>query len=147
MDQRARGAGAHLALVEGEHHEALDRLVQKLVVGGSHVRQEDVRALAAQLECDRDDVLAGVLHDQPAGGGLPGERHLRHPRTGGQRLAGLHAEAVDHVEHPPRQQVRDQLDHLEDRRGRLLGRLEHHAVAGRERRAKPTTLPVAPGFA
>src|SRR3712207_8255048 len=49
------------------------------------VVEEDVRALAAQLQGDRDQVLRGVLHDQPPGGGLAGERHLGHPVRAGDR--------------------------------------------------------------
>ena len=51
-----------------------------------------------------------------------------------QRLAGLDAEAVDDVEHAGRQEVGDQLHQHQDAERRLLGRLEHDAVAGGERR-------------
>ena len=51
----------------------------------------------------------------------------------GQRLAGLDAEALHHVDHAARQDVGDQLHERHDRHRRLLGRLEHHAVSGRER--------------
>ena len=46
-------AGADLALVEGEHGEAFERLVQEVVVGGADVVEEDVRALAAEFQRDR----------------------------------------------------------------------------------------------
>ena len=36
------GAGAHLALVEGEHREAFERLLREVVVRRDHVREEDV---------------------------------------------------------------------------------------------------------
>jgi hypothetical protein len=42
---RARGAGADLALVEGERHQPLDGLVEELVVGIGEVLEEDVRLL------------------------------------------------------------------------------------------------------
>ncbi len=58
---------------------------------------------------------------------------LRDPRAGGQRLAGLDAEAVDDVEHARRQQVGDQLDEHVDRRRGLLGGLEHDGVARGQR--------------
>jgi hypothetical protein len=58
------------------------------------------------------------------------------PRSAGQRLAGLDAEAVDDVEHARRQQVADQLGEQQDRRGGLLGGLEDDAVAGGERRGE-----------
>ena len=134
LDQRARRAGADLALVEGEHGEAFERLVEEVVVLGHDVGEEDVGRLAAQLQRDRDEVLGRVLHDQPAGRGLAGERDLGDALVLGQRLAGLDAEAVDDVEHARRQQVADQLHQHHDAHRRLLGRLEHDAVAGGERR-------------
>ena len=73
------------------------------------VVEEDVGRFAAELQRHRDQVLAGVLHDQPAGGGLAGEGDLGDARAGRQRLAGLEAEAVDDVEHARRQEVADQL--------------------------------------
>ncbi|MCY1200129.1 hypothetical protein D9M72_115550 [compost metagenome] len=130
LDQRARRAGADLALVQREHGKAFQRLVEEGVVGGQHVLEEDVGRLAAQLQRHRDQVLRRVLHDQPAGGGLAGERHLADARARCQRLAGFQPEAVDHIDHARRQQVADDLHQHQDRCGRLLGRLEHHAVAG-----------------
>src|SRR5690606_37124807 len=56
--------------------------------------------------------------------------------TEGQRLARLHAEAVDHVEHTGRQQVGDEFDDLQDRGRGLLGGLEHHRVARGQRRGQ-----------
>ena len=70
---------------------------------------------------------------EPAGGGLAGEGDLRHPRARGQRLAGFDPEALHHVDHAARQDVGDQLHQRHDRHRRLLGRLEHDAVPGRER--------------
>ncbi|EAQ00328.1 carR [Janibacter sp. HTCC2649] len=133
LHEGTRGAGADLALVEREHREALERLVEERVVGRHDVREEDVGALAAELEGHRDDVLRGVLHDQPPGRRLAGERDLVDARVGREGLAGLDAEAVDHVEDTVGEQVGDDLDDSQDRRGRLLGRLEDDAVAGRER--------------
>ena len=52
---------------------------------------------------------------------------------GGERLACLEAEAVDDVEHARRQQVADEVGPEHDRRRGLLGGLQNHAVAGRER--------------
>ena len=73
-------------------------VVERVVLLGNIV-EEDVGALAAQLQGDGNQVLAGVLADEPAGGGFAGERDLTDPGAGRQRLAGLHAEAVDHVQH------------------------------------------------
>ena len=44
VDQRAAGAGADLALVQREHGEAFERLVEEGVVLGGDVGEEDVRA-------------------------------------------------------------------------------------------------------
>ncbi len=52
---------------------------------------------------------------------------------GGQRLAGFEAKAVDDVEDAGRQEVADDLGPDHDRGRRLLGGLEHHAIAGGER--------------
>jgi hypothetical protein len=92
------------------------------------VAEEDVGRLAAELERHRDQVLGRVLHDLATRGRLAGEGDLGHARADGQRLAGLEAEAVDDVEHAGGQQVGDQLGQHHDRRRRLLGRLEHHAL-------------------
>ena len=49
-------------------------------------------------------------------------------------LPGLDAEALHHVDHAARQDVGDELHDRHDRHRRLLGRLEHDAVPGGERR-------------
>ncbi len=133
LDQRPRRAGANLALVEREHREPFQRLVVEGVAVGGDVVEEDVRALTTEFEGDGDDVLAGVLQDQPPGGGLAGEGDLADPGAGRERFARFDAEAIDHVEHPGGQQVGDEIEqHVDGRRG-LLGGLEHHGVAGGER--------------
>jgi hypothetical protein len=129
LNERARRAGADLALVEGEHREALERLVLVVVVGGQDVGEEHVGALAAEFEGDGDQVLRGVLHDQTAGSGLTGERDLGDPRARREWLTRLGAEAVDDVDDTRRKQVADDGDQVQDRRGRLLGRLENDSVA------------------
>ena len=138
LNQRAAGTGADFALVEREHHKALDRLVEEVVVLLQHVGEEDVGRFAAQLQRDRNQVLAGVLHDEPAGGGFAGKGDLGHARAGGQRLARLKAVAVHDVQHARRQQVAHQLGPHQNARRGLLGRLQHHAVArGQRRRQLP----------
>jgi hypothetical protein len=52
-----------------------------------------------------------------------------------QRLAGLEPKPLTMFRTPGRQQVRHHLGPEHDRRGRLLGGLEHHAVAGGQRGA------------
>ncbi|MNR48043.1 hypothetical protein D3C85_1672280 [compost metagenome] len=73
-----------------------------------HVGKEDVGRLAAQFQRDGNDVLRGVLHDQPTGGGFPGEGDLGDAFAGGQRLAGFKAKARDHVQHARGQDVANQ---------------------------------------
>ena len=98
MDQCPARAGADLALVQREHDEAFNHLVEEIVVFSGDVLEEDVRRLAAELQRDRDEVLAGILHDQPARRGLAGEGDLGDARAGRQRLAGFQAKAIDDVE-------------------------------------------------
>ncbi len=68
--------------------------------------------------------------------GRAGKGDLGDALAGSQRFARLGAEAVDHVDHAGRQQVTDHLHQLEDRGRGLLGGLEHHAVAGGQRRGQ-----------
>ena len=107
LNERATGAGADFALIEGEHHEALDRLVKEIVVFVADVVEEDVGGFAAQLKGDGNQVLAGVLHDEATGCGFASEGDLGHPGAGGEGLAGFKAVAVDDVQHARRQQVTD----------------------------------------
>src|SRR5450631_1028539 len=136
MDQRPAWTGADLALVEGEHHEAFDRLVEEVIILGDDILEEDVGGFAAEFERHRNEVLTGVLHDQPARCRLAGEGDLRDAWRGGERLAGLKAEAVDNVEHAWRQKIPDQIDPDHDGSGRLLGRFQHHAISRSYRRSQ-----------
>ena len=116
-------------------HEALDRLVEEVVVlAPSRPRRRcsgdlppsssvtGIRFWLAYCMISRPVVVSPV------------KAILAIAVRGRQRLAGLEAEAVDDVEHARRQQVADQLDQNQDRGRRLLGRLQHHAVAGGQRR-------------
>ena len=137
LDQGAGRAGADLALVEGEEREALLGLVVERVVGSSATSSKKMFGLlppSSRVTGIR--FWRGVLADQPAGGGLAGEGDLADPRAGGQRLAGLDAEAVDDVEHAGRQEVADQFHQHQDRGRGLLGRLQHDGVAGGEGRGQ-----------
>ena len=129
LDQRTRWAGADLALVEREQHQAFNGLVQKRIVLVHHVGKEDVGALAAQLQRGGDEVVGGSLRNHAAGAGRAGERDLGNALAGGQRHAGFTAKAVDDVEHAGRQQVGNQLGQDEDGDGGGFCGLEHHAVA------------------
>ncbi len=107
----------------------------KLRFGFHDVGEEDVRRLAAQLNGGRNDVLGRAMHDVRAHRGRAGEGDLGDALAGGQGFAGFFAETVDHVQHARRQQVADDFhQHVDAQRG-LLGRLEHHAVAGGQGRA------------
>ena len=81
LQQRTARTRADLALVEREHRETLERLVVEVIVGVSNVGEEDVRALAAEFQRHRNDVLRGVLHDQTTSRGLARECDLRDTRT------------------------------------------------------------------
>ncbi|CAM2147310.1 hypothetical protein PT2222_10131 [Paraburkholderia tropica] len=133
VDQHARRAGTHFALIEREHREAFERLVEIAVVVIEHVGEENVRALAAQFQRHGNDVLARVLHDQAARRRFAGEGDLGDALVRRERLACFEAEAVHDVEHARRQQILNDLGEHEHRGGRLLGGFEHDAVAGRER--------------
>ena len=135
MHQGPAGAGADLALVQGEHGEAFQRLVQEGVVVIHHVLEEDVRRLAAQLQRHRNDVLGRVFHDLLTNGGRAGEGDLGDARIGGQRLADLDARARHDVQHAGRQQVLDQFDDQQNGGRGLFGRLQHDAVARRQGRS------------
>ena len=138
LHQRAARAGADLALVQREHGEAFERLVEEVVVFLRDIGEEDVRRLAAELQRDRDDVVGGILHDQAARRRLAREGDLGDPLVLRQRLAGLDAEAVDDVEDAGRQDIGDQFHDDEDAHRRLLGRLQHDAIAcGKRRREFP----------
>jgi ParB family chromosome partitioning protein len=50
IDQRAAGAGADFALIEGEHGKAFETLVEIIVVLVHHIGEEDVRRLAAEFQ-------------------------------------------------------------------------------------------------
>ncbi len=108
----------------------LERLVLVVVVRREDIREEDIGALAAEFERDRDEVLRRVLHDQAPSGGFAGEGDLADARARRERLACLDAEPVDDVQHTRGQQIADDRDQVKDRRRRLLGRLEHDRVTG-----------------
>ena len=112
------------------------RLVLIVVMGGHHIGEEDVRALAAELQGDGNQVLRRVLHDQPAGGGLPGERNLADPVARRQWLTRFDTKSVDDVDHTRGQQVTDQRHQVQDRDRGLLGWLEDDGVTSRQCRGE-----------
>ena len=134
LNERATGAGADFALVQREHGKAFQAFVEIIVVRVHHVGKEDVGRLAAQFQRHRDQVFRRILHDQAAGRGFAGKGDLADPLAAGERLARFDAKAIDDVEHARRQQVADNLRQHQDRHRGLFGRLEHDAIAGRQRR-------------
>ena len=136
MHQRARRAGAHLALVQREHGEALDGLLLEVVVLFKDVLEEQRRGLAAELEGDRDDLVRRGLVDDLAHLGRAGEGDLGDAVGAGQRSTRLVAHAVDDVQHARRDKVADQIHQVQDRRRGLLRRLEHDRVARSQRRGE-----------
>ena len=109
LNQSARRAGADLALVKSEQSEAFQSLIEELVVCVHHVREEDVRGFAAQLQGLRNDRFRGVLHDEPAGCGFASEADFRNARVGGQGFADFATGSGDHVDYAGGHQIRDQL--------------------------------------
>ena len=101
-----------------------------------HILEEDVGGFAAEFQRDGDEVVAGILHDQPAGRGLPGEGDLGDALGGGERFAGLEPETVDDVQHAGRQQIGDEFGQDHDADRGLLGGFEHHAIAGGQSRGE-----------
>ena len=91
-EQPAAGAAA-LALVEVQpEHRAFERGIQ---VG---VGEDDVRALAAELERDPLEGVGGARHDDPADLGRAGEGDLVDARVLDERRAGRLAIAGDDVD-------------------------------------------------
>ena len=136
LNQRAARACANLALVQGEHREPFERLVEEVVVVLGHVGEEDVRRLAAEFERYRDEVVGGVLHDEPPRRRLTRESDLGDPLALRERLSSLDAEAVDHVDDARRKEIGYEFDEDHDAERRLLGGLQDNAVACRDGRRK-----------
>ena len=114
LDQRARWAGADLTLVEGEQHQAFDRLVQETIVLVHDVRKEDVGRLAAEFQRRRNQVVGSGLRNHASRGGGAGEGNLGDALAGGQWQAGFTTVAVDDVEHAGWQQVGNQFGQDQD---------------------------------
>ncbi len=91
LHQRAAGASADLALIEGKHGEAFQRFVEEFVVGIHDVRKENIRRLAAQFQRHRNDVVRGVLHDHAPRRRLSGEGNLGDALVLRQRFARFDA--------------------------------------------------------
>ena len=132
VDEESRAGVAHLALIaEDTADSVLYGRVEVLDVG-----HDDLRGLAATLGGHALLVrLAGVDHHELADFDRPGERDLVDIHVQAQGFSSLFAKAVDHVEHPRRPAgLHEQLGHEQGAQRGLLGGLEHHRIAGGQRR-------------
>jgi hypothetical protein len=129
QDARRRRAGLPGVLDPG-----VDQVRQRRIEVG--IGEHDLRALAAELERDRHDVLRGRGLDQPTGADRAGERQMGDARMRRERRAGLLAEPGDDVQRAVRQPGLDaDPGEREHRQAGLLGRLQHARIAHRERGA------------
>ena len=134
LHQQARVRRTDLALVEENAEGGLFRRQVKIAAIGEH----QVRTLAAALQPDLLEVgLRGILHEVLADLGGAGEHQCVHLRVQAEGLAGLLAEARHHVQHAFRHpRLQGQLGQAQGGERRLLGRLEHHRVAGGQGRGE-----------
>ena len=145
LDQRALRARAHLALVEREHREAFERLVEEVIVVAHHVGEEDVRRLAAELERHRDDVLRCILHDEPAGRRLAGEGDLGDARLDASGLPASRPKPLTMFSTPGGRMSRISSANTSSDSGVCSAGLMHDAIARGERRAPISRPPSASG--
>jgi len=134
VDEEPRACVADLSLVvEDTPRRGLGRRVDVRAVG-----HHDVRRLAAALEREPLHVrLAGVAQEELADLRRAGEGDEVHVHVPADRLTGRLAEAGDDLQHARRHpRLRRQLGEPQRGERRLLGRLQHDAVAGGERRAE-----------
>ena len=57
LHQRAGGARANLALIQGEHRKAFERLVEEIIVLFRDIGKKDIGRLATKLQRHRDNVF------------------------------------------------------------------------------------------
>src|SRR6185503_3737819 len=127
--EQARARRARLPLPR-EAHRGDHALGGALVVG---IGEEDLRALAAELERHGDDAVGGEPKDRLTGLGGAGDRDLHHERMLGERSPDLFARSGHDVEHALRQMPLADPREREDRERSVRGWLEHHGVAGEQR--------------
>ena len=131
LDEQPRARAARLP---GVLHDRVHDDRQRGVDVG--VRENDLRPLAAELQRNRAVSLrARLRHDRP-GRGRAGERQVRDAAMRGERRPGLRAEPGHEVQCAGGQAgVGGELRHAQQRKTRVLGRLDHARVARRQRRA------------
>ena len=131
LDQHARAGRAGLA---GVLHDGVDQHRHGGVEVG--VGEDDLRALAAELQRDRAVPLGRDLLDQRADLRAAGEADVVDARVARQRVADLVAVAGDDVERAGRKAgLGRQLRHADQRQAGVFGRLDHADVARRQRAA------------
>ena len=131
LDQEPAARRAHLAgVAEGGAHRGGRRGVEVGVV------EDDVRALAAELQGEALGRRRRGAHHQAADLGRAGEADVLHVGVADQRRADL-AVPGEHVDDARRDArlLADRGD-PQHRHRRLLGRLHHHRAAGGERRGE-----------
>ena len=95
VDEQPRASGAGLALPCEAH--CRDDALRGDLVGG--VGKKDLRALAAELERDRDDAVSRPPEDCLARLGVPSERDLLDERVLRERRSDFLAGSGDNIEH------------------------------------------------
>ncbi|MNP03488.1 hypothetical protein D3C76_953730 [compost metagenome] len=95
---------------------------------------DDHRRLAAEFQMGALEGAGGGLEDLLAGDDIAGERHHAHARVADQRAADALAATADEVQHARRKDLGECRRQRQHRQRRVLGRLEHHGIAGGQRR-------------
>ena len=132
LDVQPRARAAALAVIE---EDGAGRAGNGGVQIG--VVENDVGRFAAQFERDLLQIARGGLHDQLAHFGRAGERDLIDVRMRGQRGAGGFAETRHDIHHAVGNAgFLNQFAQAQRGERRLLGGLQHHGAAGRQRRAE-----------
>ena len=127
-------AAARRAGLPGVLHDGIDDRRQRRVE--IRVGEDDLRALAAQLQRHRAVPLRGCAGDRRAGRRRACERQVLDAAMQGERRAGLVTQTGDDVERALRQaDARGQLGHPQQRKTGILGRLHDAGVAGGKRSA------------
>jgi len=129
VHEGTRGAGADLALVEGEEGKAFDGLVEEVIILVHDVGHEDVGGFSTQLQGLRNDGLGCVLHDEAAGRCFSGEGDLGDAGVAGECFADFAAGAGHNVDHACGHDVGDERDEGQEAEGCVRGRLDDGAVA------------------
>ncbi|MCY1425506.1 hypothetical protein D9M71_412950 [compost metagenome] len=95
---------------------------------------DDHRRLAAEFQMGALEGAGGGLEDLLAGDDIAGERHHAHARMADQRAADALAATADEVQHARRKDLGECRRQRQHRQRRVLGGLEHHGIAGGQRR-------------